>query len=209
MAHEMNSCVQTSLSNVADLLTGCTFRRPPGPPTGEATVRVLSLGDVSPDGRVLSDSPARFIEPQPGFERYSIQPGDILFRGRGGGFAAAVAPKMEEPTAVAAPLVIVRPHSVEPGFLAWALNRPAAHAFYAVTARGTALPAIGAKELAMIPIPLPPLQVQRRIAEIWRLADEQARLEHRLSDLRKIAIDHALQRAAEGAITDIAKEQTP
>ena len=110
---------------------------------------------------------------------------------------------------MAAPLVIVRPHSIEPGYLAWALNRPAAHAFYAVTARGTALPAIGAKELAMIPIPLPPLDVQRRIADIWRLADEQSRLEHRLSDLRKVALDHALQCAAEGAATAMPKEKTP
>lgn len=209
MVHEMTSCTSITLSEVADLLTGYTFRRPPGPPTGEATVRVLSLGDVSPDGRVLSDSPARFIEPQPGLGRYSIRPGDLLFRGRGGGFAAAQAPDVEGPTAVAAPLVIVRPHGIESGYLAWALNRPAAHAFYAVAARGTALPAIGAKELSMIPIPLPPLHVQRRIAEIWRLADDQARLEHRLSDLRKIAIDLALQRAAEGATTDITKEQTP
>lgn len=209
MSHEMISCTTIHLSDVADLLTGYTFRQPPGPPSGEATLRVLSLGDVSSAGRVLIDSPPRFIEPQPGLERYWLRPTDILFRGRGGGFAAGLAPKTDEPVAVAAPLVIIRPHGAEPGFIAWALNRPAAHAFYAVTARGTSLPAIGAKELSMIPIPLPPLDVQRRIAEVWRLADEERRLSTRLSDLREIALDHALQRAAEGATTDITKEQTP
>jgi hypothetical protein len=203
--------VRVRLEQIADLLTGLTPRQTPGSPVRAQSLRLLSLSDVSPSGEVVSSVP-RWVEPSPAYRRYAVNPGDLLFRGRGGGFAAALVPDLGSEAAASAPLVIIRPGpEVDPAYLAWVLNSPAAHTHYARAARGSALPAIGATELAMLAIPLPPRDVQLRIAEIASLARQEAALEQKLIELRARRIDRVLQLAANDAngATLITPNSTP
>lgn len=188
--------MRVPVGQVADLLTGITPRQSEGAPTRALTLRLLSLSDVSQSGEVLSSAP-RWGEPSSAYQRYAVHAGDILFRGRGGGFAAALVPDLGTEAAAVAPLVIVRPGpEVEPAYLAWALNSPEAHEHYAANARGSALPAIGATDLSKLMIPLPPRDVQMRVAEVADLARRESALLQELSRLRTLQIDNILQLAA-------------
>lgn len=71
-----------------------------------------------------------------------------------------------------------------PEFLAWYLNQAPAQQFIEENARGSYVTAISRKDLSEMGIPLPPLDVQRQIADIQDLTGQESDLLERLRTAR-------------------------
>lgn len=181
-----------ALRGIASIQTGATLRdRPKANPQGP--VRLMQLGDVGPQGEIsLSDLP--FVEREPGFDRCILASGDLVFRGRGAGIAAAVVPPHEGEIVVALPLIIIRPEQqvVDPGYLAWVIGSPLSQRHFAMHMRGTGIVGVGKRDLETLEIDLPDLETQRKIAALVSLQRREAQLIDLHQDLRRQLLDSLL-----------------
>lgn len=181
------------LRDVAVIQTGLTLRgRPEILPSG--SVRLMQLGDVDVSGLIHFEKMAA-VEPQPKFERFQVNEGDLVFRGRAG-ISVVVVPKHHEEVVVVSPLIIIRPfrNVVEPEYLAWFLKSPKAHRHYARHMQGTSITGVGKKELETLEIDLPDLETQRKITKLLALQRKEEELLQRYQLVRKKVVDAVINR---------------
>jgi hypothetical protein len=99
------------------------------------------------------------------------------------------------PLVAASFLHVVRPDSsaIEPGYLLWWFNHPQAQQQLANEAHGTKIPFLSLKSARSLRIPVPPVTVQRQIAELHNLAERESQI---MGDLRRLRLklNHALIR---------------
>lgn len=110
------------------------------------------------------------IAPPRSITNYQVEAGDILFMSRGSNNYAVLLEAV--PPQAIAPLTfyVLRPKShVVPAYLAWTINQEAVKARLNELRTGAGTPIIPRKEFGEIPIPLPPLEVQRQIAQLAEL----------------------------------------
>jgi type I restriction enzyme S subunit len=90
---------------------------------------------------------------------------DILLCIRGSLGRVAMAGPGDVPAAIASSLMILRPNpAIDAAFLLFFLSSPAGQAMVAARDNGAAQPNIGARDVAKLRVPLPPLSTQRKIA---------------------------------------------
>ncbi|RCK80155.1 MAG: hypothetical protein OZSIB_3659 [Candidatus Ozemobacter sibiricus] len=95
-------------------------------------------------------------------------------------------------------MLLIRPKAefVEPAYLQWFINHPSTQAKLAGQAAGTAVKMIGKGVLDQLAVILPPLEKQRSIVELARLAACEAALLEKLKARRKALLDGILLRQA-------------
>ncbi|HEX8616852.1 MAG TPA: restriction endonuclease subunit S, partial [Thermoanaerobaculia bacterium] len=96
------------------------------------------------------------------------------------------------PAILAAPLLLIRPTNVLPGFLYWFINSAPAQAQLASMAAGTSVQMISADSLRTLEVPMPPVAAQERIAEIARLIRREEELMTEIATRRKRLATHML-----------------
>jgi hypothetical protein len=143
-------------------------------------------------------------------QAYQVHAGDILLASRGPSNYIVPIESVPEPTIAPATFYIVRPDLHTDGrYLAWLLQQPLLQAAMARMRGGTGTPILQREQLMRAPIPLPPLDHQRRIAELAALMQRERALLRRLdaATLRKHqAIGSAL---IEGPLAAADTEATP
>lgn len=110
--------------------------------------------------------------------------GDVLFMSRGERNRAAVIIGLPaEPTITSSVFYVLRPlPSVKPTFLAWALNqRPMQDAIRQIRTASVATPLVPRDAFSSLPLPLPDLERQGRIAALGDLLLQEQRLQNRLA----------------------------
>jgi hypothetical protein len=199
------------LSEVCVIRTGFTTRGRI-PVTGTGKVRVITLGDFSPDGDIeIERLPRMAAEDAP--PRNLVSPGDVLFRSRGERTAAWAVPNHSRELILAvSPVYVLRPDRrlVLPDFLAWTLNQSPARKYFDSTAHGTSVRMVPKSSLNDLEISLPDLHNQYLIASVEALASRERALtergaalkyqlvNRRLVDERRInSTDVRLERASE------------
>jgi restriction endonuclease S subunit len=138
------------------------------------------------------------IVPSRSSENYLVVPGDIIFMSRGSTNYAVLLVEIPQPAIAPLTFYILKPKSnVFPAYLAWCINQETVKAQLNEIRTGAATPMIPRQEFGEILIPLPPLDIQRRIAKLdalqtrertllKQLVDEAERL-HRLAGLQLIS----------------------
>jgi hypothetical protein len=187
--------MRQKLRDLADVRAGYPFRgRVVHEHEGDlAVVQMKDIGEVAgltPHGCLRINS--RSVNP----DRHLLQRGDVLIQSRGQKFPAAV---VDQPIfgIAALGLYVIRPTATAtPEYLAWFLNLPRTRAALRGIARGTHIPFLSASDLREVEVPLPPLETQRRIAQIEQLRRRERQLADRLRDLNDQLIDEATWRAA-------------
>lgn len=172
------------LSEVCTVLSGLSPRG--GLTPSEWGLLAIQMGDISPDGSIDRSTVLR-ISDRGVSSRHLIGPGDVLFRSRGiHTYASVVDDQIDEPAVAVTPLFIIRPlsNTVDPRYLAWFLNQPAAQRHFTQGATGTSLRMIKKPVLDEVPLDLPSLDTQALIAEVAGLANREKTLVTRLSDRR-------------------------
>ena len=127
--------------------------------------------------------------PGPVATRHALREGDVITSSRGI-FRASLLEKEPEQLSggfqlVAGPfchVVRVDPDKAEPAFVAWILSSPAVQAKMASSARGATVRLFSRDALAEIELPLPPLDMQRKLARVAR--DAQALMVARRDEAR-------------------------
>jgi hypothetical protein len=123
------------------------------------------------------------IVPPRDVHRYLLRPGDVLFMSRGSRNTAATVAAVPKRTIVPLSFYVLRPtNRVDPAYLAWCINQPPVQAAIASIRTGAGTPIVPRKEFGEIRIPLPSLDVQRRIARLGELMAQERQLARRLSE---------------------------
>ena len=184
------------LKQIAQIRAGYPFRgKLKEVSTGNLSV--LQLSDIT-DSFFIDLASAARTEQAEIKEQYLIQPGDIIFRSRGQTNTAAIVPAISQDTVSAAPLIQIRVTSPEvtPEYICWFINQPNAQAYLNRNAKGTSVRMIGRDALENLPITIPPLEKQREITAIAKLADHEQRLMERLREKKKQLISGILTQVA-------------
>lgn len=165
---------------------------------GPRVVRLQNIGD----GRFL-DARAHISEQHfDSLQAHEVQGGDLLVASLGEVLPrACLAPEWLGPAIVKADCIRVRlGDDVDPRWVLYALQRPEARRWAEEHRHGVGRPRLGLKTIRKLPIPLPPIDEQRRIVDL--LEDHLSRLDAadqglalslaRLNGLRERTIVHAL-----------------
>lgn len=182
------------LANVADVRTGFPFRKAvEAAPNGAlAVVQMKDIDDLAGlnlDACVLiEDDPKRY-------EQHMLKVGDVILQSRGYKFPAAVVDKPVHGIA-ALGLMVIRPHTITPEYMKWVLNQPRTREALRGSARGTYVPFLSRTAVEDLQIPVPTVETQRRIIEIYRLRIEEQRLASKVSELNNQLTDALVWKAA-------------
>lgn len=124
------------------------------------------------------------IAPTGKTERYEIHSGDVLFMSRGSRNRAWEVQSVAKHTIAPVSLFIIRPaNDMDAGYLAWYLNQPPAQTSIDQIRTGAGAPIVQRSAFAQIEILVPPLDVQRKIAELGTLLAREQELMGRLTDM--------------------------
>lgn len=167
----------------------------PNDPDGD--VAVVQLNEAGTRNQTLRDSIVRVANRDRRFDRYLLDTQDLLIQARGVRHPTGIV-RLQIPAIAAPGLHTLRPRAdrVTTSYLAWCLNHPRIQATIAQAAQGTHTPFIAKQALANLLIPVPPLPVQHRIAEVRRLREQERQLAAELDQARDALVDSATWEAA-------------
>jgi restriction endonuclease S subunit len=168
-----------TIRTLAEIQLGYQLRKKPE--AAEAGgILLIQLRDINKDRTALefSADTVRF-NPERGIEKQLLTEGDVLFMAKGSKPFACTVRNLPGPAVANGMFFILRPDTqrVAPEYLAWALNRDeAVRALMNASGTGVTMPVIRRSVLEEFTITLPPLEIQQRIGELNRLAEEEQEL---------------------------------
>jgi len=172
----------TPLSAVAEILPGYSVKgRVVHDPAG--SVQIV-MGKHLRDNTAYryADEDELRIQPPRKTAPYSVGPGDVLFTARGQKNQATLLAQVPEQTIASSTFYIVRAKAgLEPAYLAWALNQPAAQAAIAQVRTGAGVAIVQRSAFAQIAIPVPTPETQQRIGRLAELMGRERQILQRLS----------------------------
>lgn len=148
---------------------------------------VLQLGDVDYDSKNIKwANRMRVSDYDPGAHHF-LRDGDVLIVGRGPRRTVFLVDDPPPRTVADRTFFVARPETeqVEPAFLAWYLNERRAQHYLEAHSQGTNIQAIKKSALERLPVQLPPLDAQERIAEIQSLVQRERELLREWMDRRE------------------------
>jgi type I restriction enzyme S subunit len=162
------------LGDVAELLNGDRGKNYPSQASRvERGIPFINAGHLV-DGHIRFEDMDYITEEH--FSRLGggqVRENDILLCIRGSLGRVAIAGRGDVPAAIASSLMILRPKSaIDAAFLLFFLSSPEGQAMVAARDNGAAQPNVGARDVAELKVPLPPLSSQRKIAAFLSAYDE-------------------------------------
>ena len=131
------------------------------------------------------------VKPEKPVDRYLVSSGDILFMSRGMNNRAILLNDVPDPTLATASFYIIKPGKmIDSGYMAWCLNQESFQLKIAEIRTGAGTPLVPRSDFSEISIILPPMEKQRKIAEIDSLMLHEKRLV--TSMLEKTELKHRL-----------------
>lgn len=150
----------------------------------EGTLQVITAQHVTKgEAYRYHEDHALLITPPKFYEKYLVTAGDILFMSRGISNYAVLIEAVPDPTIAPLTFFIIRPKpNVLSEYLAWCLNQDMMKTKLTEIRSGVGTPMIPSKEFREISIPLPPLAIQKKIAELGRLQMREKQLLKQMTD---------------------------
>lgn len=198
-----NNTVQ--LEQVADVFPG-HYEKGSGADDPGGTHRLVFIGsiDPAPGHRLLPEKCPRFT-PKSDPKDAVLQADDLVIPARGERQTVArIADAVDDRPLIAASFLHVirpRPTELDSGYLAWWLNQSAVQARIAGFVRGSKMPFLPLSATRAIRVNLPPLDTQRRIANLYTLSISEHELTTAIRDRRRQLADALALHAVQGAIT--------
>ncbi|MET7616710.1 restriction endonuclease subunit S [Streptomyces sp. NPDC005408] len=152
----------------------------------ESGARVIRLQNIG-DGEYMDEKAFVSLDHFEQLRKHEVRAGDLAIASLGNELPrACLIPDLKAPAIVKADCIRMRVHpDIDNRWLLYSLIAPQTRAYAAERIRGVGRPRLGLNEIRRIPVPVPPLEEQRRIV---------AALEERLSRLE--AADGTLQISA-------------
>jgi hypothetical protein len=177
------------LGDVTQIMVGAT----PAAPSQPARARYVRLGDISDDGKIhaTTEGPA----PTRGLDS-RLRPGDVVIRARGMPIAAVVGDGFDGAFPSNDVIVIRSEGATDAIYLAAILNLPASRKSLQAETQGSVMPRLSVSTLSNLAVPLPPLPVQRQLAELAEGARAEREALIKMQELRWQLSQELLRQAA-------------
>lgn len=159
------------IKNIAEIQMGYSFRARIEQDS-DGDVAVVQMKDLADDNTVNLGDVAKTVMPDVK-EHHFLKEGDLIFRSRGLLSTSAIYLGGVERAVVAAPLIRIRVSDtgkVLPEYLNWYIAQKDAQVFFSSRGQGTSHRMIDVETIGDLQIPLPTLDVQRKIVELADLA---------------------------------------
>jgi restriction endonuclease S subunit len=196
------------LSSIAEILMGATFRgRDATRSDPKGSCRLVRIGDISQDGEFRSTDFIRFEPKEPMHNKFFLRSGDVLLPNRGTR-TTALAYRLEEQRTIAGAqfyVLRVNPDRAYPEYVAWFLRTEDAVRHFESRRKGSYIQTIQRRDVAELEIPLPSLEMQRRIAEVAQLRVCERELSDRIARLKSLLLEEQLLRTAKRVNSDTTK----
>ncbi|HNP63503.1 MAG TPA: restriction endonuclease subunit S [Woeseiaceae bacterium] len=189
--------MNTRLRDIAEIRSGYPFRgRVDNDPDGD--VAVVSMRDVIPGQPIVARSLLRISQASiDHVEKHLLEEDDVIFQSRGNRNHAAI---IRGPLHGVAALGLyrIRPDHdhVSGEYLAWFLNQERFQRSLSNVAQGSHIPFVPRAELAMMRLPLPSLEDQRRISELHKLRERHRQVQKEMDDLTDKLVSEVTWRLA-------------
>jgi restriction endonuclease S subunit len=185
----------TRLKDIAEIRSGYPFRRGIEA-SADGKYRIVQIKDVAGFGELdeleLVRTDIADVRPD-----QFVKPGDVLFGSRGSRkHALAVTTVPYNAVFSYQVFAIQTRENVLPEFLSWYINQQPAQRYIEENSMGSYVTTISKATLADMSVAVPPMEVQKRIVEVFRLFESEKALVRRIEGKRAGLIDAALLSAA-------------
>lgn len=157
-------------------------------------LRVVQLKDMKNDySNVRND--CTYIDGSDIKEKYYLEMGDILFISKGSNNFATVYDLKDGVATVASSVfyvIKVDTSKANPYYIAWYINKKRVQQYFTTHASGTYSLSINKETVEDIPLILPPLDIQRKIAKVAELAQKEQYIYTALKEKRNQLIETQL-----------------
>lgn|GEM_PF-1398125 len=166
----------------------------------------LRISDIDDYGRVKTKG-RKYVDHSVDIEKYGLEPGDIVIARSGSVGRSYVHSGSTEPWVFASYLIRFRVNQeiADPRYIGFYLRSPFFWNYVEATSRTVAQPNINSKELARLPIPLPPLSEQRQIIFILQQMENLQSL-HSSAQMETQKIIFSLFQHTFGKLPDLAAQ---
>lgn len=188
------------LGELAEVRSGYTFRGAVDSAAGSDRVPLLRIGDLTEEGNLSPRFSDTTLVCRTLTKRYLVREGDLVLANRGTRATAALIPGKLE-AAASGQLFLIRIHSqsIAKEYLHWYINHCDVQKYLVSHMRGGRVKMLSIEVLRRgLRVPLPSLDVQRRIVEMQSLFRSECRLMERLSELKRVYYEKLLGQAAWG-----------
>lgn len=193
------------LEDVADLYSGY-HEKGLGDDDPSGTHLLVSIRSISPAlGHPLIREECNRFTPSKDPGGALLCPHDLVLPARGNRHDVAYihnAPD-KQPLVASSIFHVIRTATADliPSYLHWWLNAPETQALLVDMTKGSNIPFLAMKSTREIPVPIPPIETQVRIAELNTLTIREAELSAELRDLRYQLTQSIAQKIATGALS--------
>ncbi|MEM9064031.1 MAG: restriction endonuclease subunit S [Planctomycetota bacterium] len=191
------------LDQIAEVFSG-HYEKGAGSDDPAGTHRLVFIAsiDPAPDHALIRQSCPRFM-PKKAPGRAVLEHGDLLVPARGDRLHIAIIehPDDRRPLVAASFLHVVRPRAddLDPYYLRWWIEFGARERLQQGI-QGSNIPTLSIKVLRTVAVPIPPLDIQRRIAEFHALTVRESQIMTDLRDTRSQLNNALALQVATGAV---------
>jgi restriction endonuclease S subunit len=187
------------LTEIVEIKTGITFRnRLLDNLDGE--VEVIQMKDVDENciiSRRLMRIGENLIK-----SRHLLQPGQIILLAKGKTTRACLIREPGRKQVISSAFFSIRVKSLQkvlPEYLEWYLNLPRAEEYFQAQASGTSMFSLPMSVLKNLEVPLPPVDVQQQVVEIFSIRQQEKKMARELEAKRDEYIRELLIQRVSGA----------
>ncbi len=189
-----------TIRNLVQIQLGYQFRsKPKGDKNGNVTL--IQIKDIRPDRSGVATEGALRFNPERDPTKQLLKEGDVLFMGKGSAPFVCTVRDLTGPTVAGGMFFILRPDTerILPDYLAWVLgHREIFEKLHIASGAGVAMPVIRRSELEKVQIPLPPLQIQKRIGDLLALEAQEQNLMTELAKQKQSLTEGICKKLMEG-----------
>jgi len=182
--------VLNSIIKPGGIASGYSFRgKINGSPKGN--LRVVQLKDMENDYTSIGND-CTLIDADEVKEKYYLEKGDILFISKGANNYAIVFEHDDAMPSVASSVfyvIKVDTLKADPHYIAWYINKTEVQQYFQAHAAGTYSLSINKEVVEDIPIQLPSLEIQKKVANVAKLAQKEQYIYKSIKEKREQLIE--------------------
>ncbi len=185
--------VLKSIIKPGGIASGYSFRgKVNGSPKGN--LRVVQLKDMENEYTSIGKD-CTLIDADEVKDKYYLEKGDILFISKGANnFATVFELDNKFPSVASSVFYVIKVDTLiaEPHYIAWYINKTKVQQYFQAHASGTYSLSINKEVVEDIPIQLPSLQIQEKVAKVAKLAQKEQYIYNALKEKRNQLIEAQL-----------------